>query len=104
LIVCDRWAAEQVAVPSECNKASIVFTIKHEEGSLSQILSVLSIYKGNLTKIQSMPILGHEWEYLFFVDLTYVNYLKFNQSLAAIRPLTKNLKILGEYQMAHQQV
>jgi prephenate dehydratase len=104
LLVCDRWAAEQVSVPAESNKASIVFTIKHEEGSLSQILSVLSIYKDNLTKIQSMPIIGHEWEYLFFIDLTYVDYLKYKQSLDAIRPLTKNLKILGEYKIGHQHL
>ena len=50
------------------DKASIVFALPHEEGSLSHVLSVLSFYKLNLTKIQSLPIIGHEWEYLFYVD------------------------------------
>jgi prephenate dehydratase len=104
LILSDRWTSEQYIKPSESNKSSIVFTTKHEEGTLSQVLSVLSFYHDNLTKIQSMPIIGHEWEYLFFVDLTFDDYMKYKQSLDAIRPLTKNLRILGEYKVGHQQV
>lgn len=104
LIIADRWAADQFTVPSETNKSSIVFMTKHEEGTLSQVLSVLSFYHDNLTKIQSMPIIGHEWEYLFFIDLTFSDYLKYKQSLDAIRPLTKNLRILGEYKTGKQIV
>ncbi|MFA6833794.1 MAG: prephenate dehydratase domain-containing protein, partial [Bacteroidaceae bacterium] len=37
------------------NKTSLVFTLPHEEGSLSQVLSVFSFYQMNLTKIQSLP-------------------------------------------------
>ena len=66
-------------------------------GSLSQVLSILSFYKMNLTKIQSLPIIGREWEYLFYVDLTFDDYLRYRQALDAITPLTKELKILGEY-------
>lgn len=102
LMIADRWTADKYAVPSESNKASIVFMTKHEEGSLSQVLSVLSFYHNNLTKIQSMPIIGHEWEYLFFIDLTFDDYMKYKQSLDAIRPLTKNLRILGEYKIGRQ--
>lgn len=102
LIIADRWTADQFAAPSESNKSSIVFMTKHEEGTLSQVLSVLSFYHDNLTKIQSMPIIGHEWEYLFFIDLTFSDYLKYKQSLDAIRPLTKNLRILGEYKTGKQ--
>jgi len=97
LILADRWEAEKYTQQSNINKASMVFTTHHEEGALSQVLSVLSYYKNNLTKIQSLPIMGHEWEYLFFIDLTFENFLKFKQSLDAIRPLTRNLRILGEY-------
>jgi prephenate dehydratase len=104
LILTDRFAAEQYTRQEDINKASIVFTTHHEEGALSQVLSVLSFYHDNLTKIQSLPIVGHEWEYLFFVDLTFKDYLKFKQSLDAIRPLTRNLKILGEYTSGKQQI
>ena len=81
----------------EADKASIVFSLPHEEGSLSQVLSILSFYRINLTKIQSLPIIGREWEYLFYVDVTYDNLTRYRQSIDAIIPLTRDLKILGEY-------
>ena len=75
----------------------MVFTLPHTEGSLSQVLSILSFYRINLTKIQSLPIIGREWEYLFYIDLTFTDFTRYKQALDAIRPLTKDLKILGEY-------
>ena len=84
------------------NKSSLVFSLPHEEGSLSQVLSILSFYKINMTKIQSLPIIGHEWEYMFYVDVTYDNLTRYRQSIDAITPLTKELKILGEYQDGKQ--
>ncbi len=104
LIITDRYMAESHTKQEDINKASIVFSTHHEEGALSQVLSVFSFYHNNLTKIQSLPIVGHEWEYLFFVDLTFNEYIKFKQSLDAIRPLTRNLKILGEYASGKQQL
>jgi len=82
---------------SEIDKTSVVFTLPHTEGSLSKVLTILSFYDINLTKIQSLPILGREWEYLFYVDLTFKSLLKYKQGLDAIRPLTKEFRILGEY-------
>ena len=61
------------------------------------MLSILSFYRINLTKIQSLPIIGHEWEYLFYVDVTYDTLTRYRQSIDAIMPLTRELKILGEY-------
>jgi len=81
----------------ETNKSSIVFSLPHEEGSLSAVLAILSFYKINLTKIQSLPIIGHEWEYLFYVDVMYNNLTRYRQSIDAIIPLTRDLRILGEY-------
>jgi len=97
LLLANRWLAEELVNESECDKTSIVFTLPHTEGSLSKILTILSFYDINLTKIQSLPILGREWEYLFYVDLTFKSLLKYKQGLDAIRPLTKEFKILGEY-------
>jgi prephenate dehydratase len=81
----------------ESDKASIVFSLPHEEGSLSAVLAILSFYKINLTKIQSLPIIGKEWEYLFYVDVTYNDLTRYRQAVDAIIPLTRDLKILGEY-------
>ena len=79
------------------NKSSLVFVLPHSEGSLSRILSVLSFYGINLTRIQSLPIIGREWEYQFYIDLTFTDYHRYKQSIEAIMPLVANLKILGEY-------
>ncbi|MGL4363779.1 MAG: prephenate dehydratase [Bacteroidales bacterium] len=79
------------------NKASLTFSLPHTEGSLSKVLTILSFYNTNLTKIQSLPIIGHEWEYRFYIDLGFDDSIRFHQSLDAIRPLTNDLKILGEY-------
>ncbi|MEZ5072296.1 MAG: prephenate dehydratase [Bacteroidales bacterium] len=81
----------------EIDKASIYFTVAHKFGSLSKILSILSYYEINLAKIQSMPIPGKDWEYMFFVDLEIANYEMYKKSLEAIRPFTPALDILGEY-------
>ena len=97
LLIANRWLAEELVKDSEINKTSVVFTLPHTEGSLSKVLTILSFYDINLTKIQSLPILGREWEYLFYVDLTFNNLLKYKQGLDAIRPLTKEFRILGEY-------
>lgn len=102
LLFSDRWDIDRYSEKGNTEKASLVFSMPHETGALSQILSILSFYDNNLTKMQSTPIVGREWEYMFFVDLTYKNYIKYKQSLDAIRPLTKNLKILGEYKIGKQ--
>lgn len=98
LVVADPWKADELRVRSKVNKANIVFSLPHNEGSLSQVLSIFSFYKINLTKIQSLPIIGREWEYLFYVDVIFNDYLRFRQSIDAVAPLTKELKVLGEYE------
>lgn len=81
----------------EVNKSSITFALAHQIGSLSKILSILSYYDINLSKIQSMPIIGKEWEYQFFVDVEFDEYKRYQQSLTAVEPFTSDLCILGEY-------
>ena len=98
LVLCDPWNAEKMREKAKCNKSSLVFSVHHECGQLSQVLSIFSFYHINMTKIQSLPIIGHEWEYLFYVDLTYTDYVHYRQSIDAIRPLTQQLTILGEYE------
>ena len=102
LVVCDQRKADYLRPLAETNKSSLVFSLPHEEGSLSQVLSILTFYKINLTKIQSLPIIGHEWEYMFYVDVTYDNLTRYRQSIDAIMPLTRELKILGEYKNGKQ--
>ncbi|MDO4930593.1 MAG: prephenate dehydratase [Bacteroidales bacterium] len=98
LVLCDPWNADRLRELHDTNKSSIVFTLPHMEGSLSQVLSIFSFYRINLTKIQSLPIIGREWQYLFYIDVAYDDYMRYRQSIEAVRPLMKELKILGEYE------
>ena len=98
LVVCNPHGVARFSCEGKRNKASLVFSLPHEEGSLSKVLTILSFYDINLTKIQSLPIVGHEWEYLFYVDVTFSNMERFRQGIDAITPLVKNIKILGEYE------
>lgn len=102
LVFCQPQRANLLRDIRQTNKASLVFTLPHEEGSLSQVLSILSFYKLNLTKIQSLPLVGKEWQYMFYVDLGFDDYTRYSQSIDAITPLTQELKILGEYQDGKQ--
>ena len=97
LIVCDQWIAEDMKERSKVNKASITFCTPHSQGSLSKVLTIFAFYNINLTKIQSLPIIGREWEYMFYADVVFDDYLRYKQSISAVTPLTKSLKILGEY-------
>jgi len=84
-------------VDKNVNKSSISFDLAHKIGSLSKILSIFSYHEINLSKIQSMPIIGKGWEYQFYVDLEFDNYDMYQQSLRAVDPFTSSLHILGEY-------
>ena len=104
LVLADRKKAGSLRESCKTNKASIEFTLPHEEGSLSAILSILSFYKLNLTKIQSLPIIGKEWQYMFYIDLTYSSPTNFRQAINAISPLTQELNLLGEYNNGRQSI
>ena len=82
---------------SDMDKASLCFTLPHKPGSLAQVLTILSFYDMNLTRIQSLPIPGKEWQYFFYADIKFSSYSRYRQALKAARPLMADLYILGEY-------
>ncbi|MDR0765838.1 MAG: prephenate dehydratase [Odoribacteraceae bacterium] len=102
LLLANREMAAAMTRGEGTSKASIVFTLPHAEGSLSRVLTIFSFYDVNLTKIQSLPIIGRAWEYLFYVDLTFKDPVKYRQGVDATRPLTSEFKILGEYAACHE--
>ena len=104
--ICGAGAAELYGLEIlergiETNKASLVFSLPHTQGSLSKVLSLLSFYEINLSKIQSLPIIGREWEYRFYVDVTFDDPVRYRQAIEAARPLTSDFRILGEYAECH---
>lgn len=81
----------------DADKVSMSFSTEHEVGSLYKVLAVLAAYNVNLTKIQSAPIIGQPWEYLFFVDFVTEGKVRWQQAIDAIRPLTHGLRVFGAY-------
>ena len=85
---------------AKINKASMCFTLPHKPGSLTHVLTIMSFYDMNLTRIQSLPIPGQEWQYFFYVDIKFNDYERYTQALSAVKPLMTDLNILGEYEAA----
>ncbi|MDE5837126.1 MAG: prephenate dehydratase [Paramuribaculum sp.] len=105
LILADPLVAQELKPKDEeLNKASIVFTLPHTQGALSKILTIFTFYDMNLSKIQSMPIIGREWEYRFYVDITFDSFVRYRQALDAVRPLLNDFKVLGEYKECKNEI
>lgn len=79
-------------------KISICFEVNHESGALYHALSHL-IYNGlNMTKIESRPLSGRNWEYRFFLDFEgNLEDSAVKNALRGLREETRNMKILGNY-------
>ena len=92
---------DALTVPREqIDKAVLCFTLPHKPGSLAQILTILSFYEMNLTRIQSLPIPGKQWQYFFYADIKFASLERYRQALQAVRPLLEDVQILGEYKAA----
>ena len=81
----------------EISKASIVFQVGNHVGALSQVLNIFAEQNVNLSKIQSMPVLGKRNEYYFYVDLEWTDMDKYDISVRKALKYTVNFNIMGEY-------
>jgi prephenate dehydratase len=84
------------------NKASIVFQTGNHVGALSKILNVFAELDVNLTKIQSMPVLGKRNEYYFYVDVEWNNMENYDTAIRRALKYTSNFNIMGEYKKNDQ--
>jgi prephenate dehydratase len=83
---------------TESNKASLSFQVGNSVGSLAEVLNIFSEYKINLSKIQSMPVLGKRNEYNFYVDIEWKNQSDYDAAIRKVLKYTINFTIMGEYQ------
>jgi len=83
---------------SESNKASLSFQVGNSVGSLAEVLNIFSEHKINLSKIQSMPVLGKRNEYNFYVDIEWKNQSDYDSAIRKVLKHTINFTIMGEYQ------
>lgn len=79
------------------NKVSICFSTGHKPGSLAAVLVKLAELDINLSKIQSVPRLNGEWEYLFYLDLELSKNTNSDVIKRVLKNYTSNLEILGVY-------
>jgi prephenate dehydratase len=94
-----RRNGESVADP-ESNKISIAFSVENRPGSLVAALAELSAIGTNLTKIESRPVHGKPWEYIFYVDCQIHSAEEGSRALAALKPHCVMVKELGRYRNA----
>ena len=82
----------------DADKISICFELPHTSGSLYNMLSHFIYNNINMTKIESRPITGRNWEYRFFIDFEgNLNDSSVKNALRGIREEARNMKILGNY-------
>jgi len=82
----------------KANKASISLHLGHRIGRLAEILTIFSKHQTNLTKIQSIPINGEPYEYMFMIDLEWENYSDFQEATEKVSKNVENLLVMGVYE------
>ena len=80
------------------NKASLCFQVSNQVGSLAKVLNIFATQKVNMSKIQSMPVLGRRNEYNFYVDVEWEDTKQYDAAVKQVLKYTQNFNILGEYQ------
>lgn len=82
---------------SESNKASLSFEVANEVGSLADALMTFKNNSINLSKIQSIPVVGKPSEYSIHIDVEWKSRKNYDQAMREVMRQVKNLNILGEY-------
>ncbi|MES2808464.1 MAG: prephenate dehydratase [Bacteroidota bacterium] len=85
------------ATKQSANKASLCFQVSNQVGALAKVLNIFANLGVNMSKIQSMPVLGKRNEYNFYVDVEWEETKQYDSAVKQILKYTHNFNILGEY-------
>jgi prephenate dehydratase len=92
--------APEAGGTGEADKMSVAFAIEHRPGTLVAALERLARAGVDLTKIESRPVPGSPWEYVFYVDVRFDTAEKAEAALASLREHCRMVKVLGRYRAA----
>jgi len=84
-------------ISAKANKTSLVFSLKNVSGALFKALSVFALRDLDLSKIESRPVRGRPWEYLFYVDVLRGNDSAMRLALKHLEEIAGFVKVLGVY-------
>jgi prephenate dehydratase len=87
-------------VSEQADKLSVAFSVEHRPGTLLLAIESFASAGLNLTRIESRPVPGTPWEYVFYVDLRFDSPTQVETALAALRPHSRMVKELGRYPAA----
>ncbi|MBU1341822.1 MAG: 3-deoxy-7-phosphoheptulonate synthase [Proteobacteria bacterium] len=90
--------AKEVKGNKKVNKTSIIFSTGNKPGALFEVMKVFSEYQINLVKLESRPMLGKPWEYMFYADLEAdIEAPELAPVMEKLIDKSENLRILGRY-------
>lgn len=93
--------ARDFITPLDADKVSVVFTLPHVVGSLSNMLQITTLYGVNLEKIESRPIGEENWTYYFYIDFDgNIREKRIAKAIAEMKDKAKTFRLLGNYKKA----
>ena len=97
--------AQRPQIFGEANKTSIVFSMKSIPGALFKSLSVFALRDIDLLKIESRPLRGRPWDYIFYLDFAgNMEEERCQNAIRHLQEITSMLKVLGSYPAATKKI
>lgn len=84
----------------DSDKISVAFSLEHRPGTLVRALEALGLCGLDLTRIESRPVPGSPWEYIFFVDARFADPAQADAAVASLRAICRMVRELGRYRSA----